>query len=148
MTDRLSRIILALLALVAVELGLWATFTPRAFYENFPGAGKHWVAIDGPYNEHLIRDFGGLNLALAVITIVALVKLTPVLVKTAAGAWFVWSLPHFIYHARHLERFDTADKIALISTLGLSVVGPVVLYLLQARTAAPQSTSNVPPARQ
>src|SRR5207302_1968817 len=80
----LARLGLAGLAFVALELGVWATIAPRSFYNSFPGGGRHWVAVDGPYNEHLMRDFGGLNLALALVTIVALVAGTRMLVATAA----------------------------------------------------------------
>ena len=37
---------------------------PAAFYDDFPGLGRMWVAPDGPYNQHLVRDVGELNLAL------------------------------------------------------------------------------------
>jgi hypothetical protein len=141
MTSRLSRIILALLGVTAIELGVWATVSPRAFYENFPGGGRHWVSLDGPYNEHLVRDFGGLNLALALVTLAALVKFTPTLVRLAAGAWLVWSVPHFVYHARHLDVLETGDKVANMVTLGLTLAAPALLLLFQ-------STSKVPPARQ
>jgi hypothetical protein len=152
MPRTVSRVILALLALTAVELGLWATFAPRSFFEDFPGGGRHWVAIDGPYNEHLVRDFGGLNLALAFLLVVALVHLTPVLVRTAAGASLLFAVPHFVHHARHLDVFtSSADKVANMGLLGLAIGGPVVLLLLDSaleRSAVAQSTSNVPPARQ
>ena len=65
MPRTVSRVILALLAITSVQLGLWATFAPRSFYEDFPGGGRNWVAVDGPYNEHLVRDFGALNLEAA-----------------------------------------------------------------------------------
>jgi len=144
-----ARVILGLLGLTALELGLWATVSPRSFYENFPGGGRHWVALDGAYNEHLVRDFGGLNLALAFVTIVAFVHLTPVLVRVAAGAWLLWSIPHFVYHARHLGVYETADKFANMFSLGLAIGGPVVLLLLDNALVRGerQSTSNVPPAR-
>ena len=61
------RIIVALLAISALVLGFWAAFDPRGFYANFPGGGRHWVSADGPYNEHLVRDFGSLNLGLAAV---------------------------------------------------------------------------------
>ena len=54
-----------ILAVSAFALGVQAEFTPRAFYDDFP-FGRGWVAMDGRYNEHLIRDFGALNLALVV----------------------------------------------------------------------------------
>src|SRR5436190_20767172 len=96
--ERAVRIVLALLAISALVVGLWAQFAPRSFYDSFPGGGRHWVSVDGPYNEHLVRDVGGLNLALAVITIAAQVWLGPRLVSTAAVAWLVYSVPHFLYH--------------------------------------------------
>ena len=71
MRERAVRVLLIVLGAVALELGVWATFAPRSFYDDFPGLGRAWVAADGPYNEHLVRDFGGLNLALAVLTLVA-----------------------------------------------------------------------------
>jgi hypothetical protein len=147
MATRLSRIILALLALTSVQLGLWATFAPRSFFDDFPGGSRHWVAIDGPYNEHLVRDFGGLNLALAFLLIVAVVHFTPVLVRTAAVASLLFAVPHFVHHARHLDVFtSSSDKVANMVLLGMAIVGPVVVLLLD--NALVQSTSKVPPARQ
>ncbi|MEY2475404.1 MAG: hypothetical protein QOG87_719 [Actinomycetota bacterium] len=150
MPQTVSRVILALLAFSALLVGVWAEFAPRSFYEDFPGGGRHWVSVDGPYNEHLVRDFGALNLALAFLLIVALVHLTPVLVRTAAIASLLYSVPHFVYHARHLDVYSSSDKLANMVALGLAVGGPVVLLLLDSALVrtAPQSTSNVPPARQ
>jgi hypothetical protein len=39
--------------------GLWATFAPRSFYGDFP-FGRGWVEALPAYNEHLMRDVGGL----------------------------------------------------------------------------------------
>ena len=151
MPRTVSRVVLALLAATAAQLGLWATFAPRSFYEDFPGGGRNWVAIDGPYNEHLVRDFGGLNLALAFVLVVALVHMTPVLVRTAAIASLLFAVPHFVHHARHLDVFtSSSDKLVNMVLLGLAIAGPVVLLVLDSALVrtAPQSTSNVPPARQ
>src|SRR5256885_3835110 len=89
MHDGIRRVFLAVLAFVAVEIGLWATFAPRSWYDHFPGGGRHWVAVDGPYNEHLTRDVGALYLALAVVTIAALFTLAPLVVRVASWAWLV-----------------------------------------------------------
>ena len=62
---RWIRIALGYLAFVSLEVGIWAQFAPRSFYDDFPGLGRAWVRVDGPFNEHLVRDVGGLNLALA-----------------------------------------------------------------------------------
>ena len=67
---RERRLALGILAAAALVVGAWAQFAPASFYTSFPG-GRGWVAVDGPYNEHLIRDIGGLNLALAVMALAA-----------------------------------------------------------------------------
>jgi hypothetical protein len=87
------------------------------------------VAPDGPYNEHLVRDVGSLNLALAVVAAVALVTLARAAVLAAGLAWLVYGVPHLVYHARHLDVFDTSDKIANVVALGLAAVLPVVVLI-------------------
>jgi|1185.fasta_scaffold135284_2 hypothetical protein len=126
----LVRVLLFVLAWPAFLLGVWATLAPRNWYENFPGVGQAWIAIDGSFNEHLIRDVGALNLALVTVTLVALVKLDRTLVRTTAAAWLVYSLPHLLYHATHTDPFDTGDAIAALGGLTLDVVVPIVLLVL------------------
>lgn len=128
-TRNLLRIALAILALVGIQVGLWAAFFPRAFYDDFPGASRIWVAVDGPYNEHLVRDVGALNLALAVVAIVALVTLSRAAVIAAGGAWLAYGLPHFVYHLRHLEPLAAGDDVAVAFSLGINVLlAAVVLW--------------------
>ena len=127
MPRTVSRVILALLAITSVQLGLWATFAPRSFYEDFPGGGRSWVAADGPYNEHLVRDFGDLNLAIALVALVALVTLARPAVLAAAGAWLIYGVPHLVYHLRHLDVYDTSDQVANVTALALVVVVPALL---------------------
>ena len=120
--QRIVRIALALLAFIGLQVGLWAAFAPQSFYDDFPGAGRIWVSVDGPYNQHLVRDVGALNLALAVVAIVALVTLNRAVVLAAGGAWLAYGLPHLIYHLRHLDPLDSADQVAVPLSLLLSVV--------------------------
>lgn len=132
---------LALLGLVGLELGLWATFSPRSFYDDFPGGGRSWVAADGPYNEHLVRDFGALNLALTAVVVVALVTRAPAAIRAAALAWLVFSVPHLVYHVRHRDLYDMDDKVLnLVSLTGAVVLALVVLVLSLgvARPGSPQ----------
>jgi len=137
MAIRVIRVALVVLAFIALWTGLWATVSPRAFYDNFPGAGHAWVAADGPYNEHLIRDFGSLNLALAAVTIIAAVTLGRAVVIAAAVAWLVVEVPHLVYHARHLDVYDSADKPAVLAALALAVVLPIVILVAESRRRAP-----------
>ncbi|MGQ0803589.1 MAG: DUF4345 family protein [Actinomycetota bacterium] len=130
MRDRVLRVLLVLLALGNVQVGVWATFAPRSFYDDFPGGDRSWVALDGPYNEHLVRDFGATNLAIGVLTIAALVWLTRVLVVTAGLAWTAYGVPHLVYHLRHLDVYDTGDQVANVVVLSLApLAGAVVVYL-------------------
>ena len=34
-------------------VGLWAAVAPHSFYDDFPGGGRHWVAVDGPFSFFL-----------------------------------------------------------------------------------------------
>jgi hypothetical protein len=133
MVDRVIRAALAALAVVSLPVGLWAAVAPRGFYDDFPGGGRTWVAADGPYNEHLVRDFGALNLALTVVTVVALVTLGRAVVLAAAGAWIAYAAPHLVYHLRHLDVYDASDKAANVVALGLSLVLPVVILVAELR---------------
>ena len=136
MRDRVVRVVLAVWAVASVQLGIWAMFAPRSFFDDYPGFGRHWVRVDGPYNEHLVRDFGALNLALAVVTIAALVTLSRPMVIAVAVAWLAWSVPHLVYHLRHLDVFSTGDKVVNVFLLGsLPVLAVVVLVLTLQRPA-------------
>lgn len=130
------RIALALLATAAGVVGVWALFAPASFYADFV-FGRGWVRLDGPYNEHLIRDVGALNLALACVTIVAAVKMDTLLVRLAAGSTVVFAVPHLIYHAGAMAPFTTGDVIAQSVALVLQVVVPVWLFASPGPPTAP-----------
>ncbi|MGB6058715.1 MAG: hypothetical protein WBF71_10655 [Microthrixaceae bacterium] len=135
MTYRLwQRLALGYLALNSLVVGLWAQLAPRSFYDDFPGLGAVWVAVDGPYNEHLIRDVGGLNLALSAVLIAALVTLSAQLVGAAAVAALVYGFPHLVYHLFNTDGLRTGDVIASIGGLTLFVLLGVSLLLVTRAT--------------
>jgi hypothetical protein len=123
----MTRAVLAIYGALLAVTGVWAAAFPASFYDDFPGFGRVWVAVDGPYNEHLVRDVGSLNLALAVLLLAAAVRTTPLLVGVAAGVNLVNALPHAIYHFRHLDVFDTTDQVLNVVVLGASVLVPIGL---------------------
>jgi hypothetical protein len=132
-----ERVLLAILGVSGTVVGAWAAFAPRGFYDKFPGLGQIWVAVDGPYNEHLVRDVGALNLALAVVSICALVSLARSTIVAAGLAWLAYGVPHFVYHARHLGPFDGTQSVAVLASVGsTSVVALVILWLERARVPA------------
>jgi hypothetical protein len=128
-----TRGILIYLSAAGLLVGVWAAMFPQSFYDDFPGLGRVWVAVDGPMNEHLVRDVGQFSLALSVVTVVAAVTMQTLLVRAVSAAWLVNAVPHFIYHARHLDRYDTVDQIGNIVSLGLLVALPLVTLLLSMR---------------
>jgi hypothetical protein len=134
--DGALRVLLGILTVSATTVGAWAAFFPRSFYDDFPGFGRVWVAVDGAYNEHLVRDVGALNLALAVVSVCALVTLARSTVVASALAWLAYGIPHVVYHARHLSPFDNADSVGVISGVAsTSVVALLLLWLERSRVA-------------
>lgn len=133
MTYRLwQRLALGYLAALSLLVGAWAAVAPRSFYDDFPGLGMVWVAVDGPYNEHLTRDVGGLNLALAVVLIAAVVTLSRPLVLSAAAAAIAYGLPHLIYHVFNPRGLGAADLALSLGGLALFVALPVAIVVVDA----------------
>ncbi len=121
---------LILLATAGIVVGVWALLAPQSFYDDFPGGGRSWVLALPPYNEHLVRDVGGLNLALAVLLIFAAIVMERHLVQAATAAALVYAVPHFAFHVVHLEELSTGDQVAQTVTLALAMAIPLVLLLL------------------
>lgn len=131
------RLALIVIAGGGLLVGLWAQGFPRSFYDDFPGMGRVWVAVDGPFNEHLVRDVGGLNLGLAFVAVMALVTGSLMLARVAGGAALLYGLPHLIYHATHLDGYDTTDKIAMLGSLAFAVLAAILVA-----TPIPQSSAS------
>jgi hypothetical protein len=136
-----ARALLLALTLTGASIGGWAQIAPAAFYRTFPGFGRHWLPPLGPYNEHLVRDFGALNLGLAAATLVAAITLTRSATATAAAAWLVYSVPHLAFHAAHGAPFAAADDVAVLTTLSAAGVAAAVAWWSVA-TAAPMRASQ------
>ncbi len=120
---------LLFLAVASLMVGPWAQFAPHSFWDGFPGFGRAWVSADGPYNEHLVRDVGGLQLAMVVVLIAAFVRPGVALVRVAALASIVWQAPHLVYHLVHVGDLPTlADRVA--QSVGVVFTFAVALMVL------------------
>ena len=124
---------LVVLAATSVLVGLWALLAPQSFYDDFPGGGRAWVSAQPPYNEHLVRDVGALNLALAVLLGWAAVTLERRVVQVALIAALVYAVPHFTFHVAHLEHLSTGDNVAQTAALALGVLLPLALLVVAGR---------------
>ncbi len=130
------KILLGWLALYNLTTGAWQCVAPRSFYDDFPGFGRHWVSVDGPYNEHLIRDYGQGNLAVGVVALVALLTGGVWLARATGLAAVLANLPHQAYHQAHLHLLPTSGDQAL-QTLTLSVVSLTSVLLAVLAFALP-----------
>ncbi len=123
--------LLRVLALFLLASGAWQLLLPGHFFARFPGFGMTWVSVDGPYNEHLLRDFGGANVALGLVGLTIAARPAVTTVRGFALAVLVAQAAHFAYHAAHLDLLPTATDRALQTlSLGVVVILPAVLALL------------------
>ena len=123
------RILLVATAAIGIVVGAWAAFAPQEFYDSFPGLGRIWVAIDGPFNGHLIRDVGALYLGLAAGSIGAAFSRTPDAGRAIGLAWAVFGLPHLIYHVSEFGGMAAIDVIGNLIALGGSLLLGIALML-------------------
>ncbi|WP_067706259.1 hypothetical protein [Actinoplanes awajinensis] len=119
-----------IILLIALDglVGIWQYFFPRSFYEDFPT-----VRLDPPYNEHLVSDVGGLNIALVGVLIIAAVYLEQRLVTAALTGFALYSLTHFAFHVRHFDHFSLRDAVGVGTGLGFELVLTVALLVLNLR---------------
>jgi hypothetical protein len=121
---------LALVAAINTFVGAWAAIAPHSFYANlFPGLGGDWVSAVGPYDEHLVRDFGEALVAIAVLLWTAAVVGERRLVRVALVVALVQSVPHLAYHLTTTGRLDPLPGITSLVSLAVLVLLPAVLLL-------------------
>jgi hypothetical protein len=138
----LQRVALAVIAAGALFVGVWAQAFPRSFYDDFPGMGRVWVAVDGPYNEHLVRDVGGLQLALAFGAVLALLTASVLLARAVGGGALISGVPHLLYHATHLDPFDAADTVGMLAALGVAALAGLLAVAAPASRQAERAATT------
>jgi hypothetical protein len=144
----LMRALLWVLAISGLAVGIQALFAPQYFYDEFP-FGRSWVAMDPPFNEHLVRDVGAFNLALAAITLVAVIIRSPLAARLSGLGWLVFSVPHGWFHLSHLDGFEAGDAVGVaIGTAGPAVLGLLVMVLPTAVRPPREPASAPRPAEQ
>jgi len=136
---------LAVHAAQGLLYGTRAVLWPRGYFDDFPGLGVRWVVGDGPYNEHLMRDYGALNLALGVFTLCAAIWLTRELAIAASLAWIVYAVPHVVYHVANRDPYGVADQVGIVGGLLLQPLVAVVVLVASQRVDG-QRTAKMPPS--
>ncbi len=133
---RVVRIGLVLLAAIQLITGSWMQVFPQSFYRDFPT-----VDLTPPFSEHLMRDFGGASLGLAVVLVAAAIWMDDRLVAVALIAYLVYAIPHLVFHLTHLHHATAADTTFIAVSLGGSVVLPALVLAL-ARVDARRRAKN------
>ena len=131
------RVGLGILAVIQLGTGLWQLVLPESFYRDFPT-----VDLAPPFSEHLMRDFGGANVAIGIIVAVVAVWLEKRYVVLVLLAYLAFSVPHLMFHLSHLHDASAADVAFQVISLGLAVVLPVVVLAL-----VPSAFRREPPAQ-
>jgi len=133
---------LLFLAATTLNGSLWALPFPRSFYEDFPLPGREWVSTLGPYDEHLVRDYGALNLALGILLVAAAIFIGRRLAQVALVAWLGYAAPYFAYHTMLTEHFSPFDNLAQLTSLGLQVLLPLALLFFLSQYDAKEDLGN------
>ena len=140
MHEMAARVALVALAIGNGATGLLARLDPQVFYDDFP-FGRSWVAADGPFNEHLVTDFGAALLAIAALCLVGVWRPTREVVVAAAVANIVLGVFHIVYHAGVADLLGTTDNILSFTSIGLGIVlGLGLLALARGLPSAPRET--------
>jgi hypothetical protein len=125
LTNVLLRVGIWFLVFVELAVGAVATLTPRVFYDYVP-----WVSLAPPYSEHLMRDYGAMNLALAVVTLVAVITMEQLMVRVALAAYLVFAIPHLLFHVTHHRHYTATAAITETAALVVAMLLPVALLSL------------------
>lgn len=135
--QRKTRISLGLIAVFMSPAAIQATFAPRSFFDDFP-LGRNWISGTGDlYNEHLIRDVGGLFTAMIIVTAWTVWRRHST--APIATAWLVQGVLHAGFHLGHLDGYETMDKFGLIASLA-AIPGLAAVALWSGRTPHAESS--------
>lgn len=113
-----------------VALGVWGFFAPESFFEDFPIRGADWVSALGPFNEHLVTDFGSAEIGLGIAAIgVGWFRSAEGAVSVLAGA-IIFGVLHLTYHLDTFKEFTTASAASQAVALSLFIAIPTVLIVM------------------
>ena len=126
---------LLFLIVTGAVVGVWASVFPHGFYAAFPGLGRTWVSMDGPFNQHLIRDAGAAYLMTGALAGLGLLRPATAPPFAVGFATLFFNLPHFAYHLTHLAMYGALDRALNLelATLLLAVLCSAYLTTPQAR---------------
>ncbi len=135
------RAVLVQLGAIQAFLGVYALLWPVSFYEDFP-FGRSWVEALPAYNEHLVRDVGGLFLGVGFLLLAVAVRMERRFVGISLISYMLFSVPHAAWHLFHLEPYSTGDAVANAVTLTATVLLPAWALWVTVRAGPARSASD------
>jgi hypothetical protein len=115
---------LGFLAATQILVGVWALFFPARFF------ALEVVGMGMAYNEHLMRDYGAMTLASAVVLGAATIHMGQWITRTALVMYLTWAVPHFLVHLSMLDHLAPSTATVLMLALGLAIALPATLLTL------------------
>ncbi len=131
--NRTIRAGVGFLAVSQIFVGGWALFFPAEFFSLAV------VGMGMSYNEHLMRDYGAMTLASAVVLGAAVAYKGRTLTRVALAMYLTWAVPHCVVHLTMLDRLAPPTAALLITGLAFAIVLPITLLVLTRERA--ESTS-------
>lgn len=120
-------------------IGVWAYARPRNFFDTFPSGAEPWLPFFGPFDEHLVADFGALSVGLGLILVLAAVRWEPAVARAGIWGWLCWSVPHWATHSRLSDLMSPSASQSNMFSTTLAVVLPLLLLWMLHREATQQS---------
>lgn len=105
-------------------VGGWALSCPAGFFS------LGVVGMGMAYNAHLMRDYGAMTLAGALVLGAAIACRGRTLTRVALAMYLTWAVPHAVVHLAMLDRLATSTADLLVTGLTFVIVLPAALLAL------------------
>ena len=83
-----------------------------------------------------MRDYGAMNLALGVVTMVAAITMDRLIVRTTLAAYIVFAIPHLVFHVTHPPALHHSPAVGETRALVVAVLLFLALLKLSANTTS------------
>lgn len=136
---------LVLFAVPQIFTGIWAMADPGHWFANFPGLDPRLVAAEPPFNSHLANDAGAGFLATGLALLLAALWMERRVILMALITYTAFAVPHFLFHLLNpSQALTTTENVANVTSLGVSVVGPLIMGWLALRGSSNRTAAEAP----
>jgi hypothetical protein len=106
---------------------------PESFFDKFAGREPALVSVLPSYNEHVTRDYGGMNLAQSAVLLEATVTLARAAVIAGLSA-LISGGAHLAFHASDEGTLSTSEQAGNPTALALPVAVSAGLLVVEWRS--------------